>query len=827
MKNLACFIAIMFFCFSLPQLTAQQNFVDQPSTPDYHASGVANMAVPGEFGTVGNSGGPNGSTMQFYSHTAAGIISSFQYFHPAQEQLEVIDIVYTGQTCSTTNANGYYVTGNATAPGSTAKHVFVAQLDATGIPIWYREINVGFNGTAKAIIIGQVDPTPTDPNQTGQRVYVLGMDSPGVPFAAALDQCGNTAWGPFNYGGPNDPQRQAEDITFSNSSTAGPQVVFTGSELNAAGGGPATWVTSLDPLSGAVNWSNQYPAFDSFSDQGYAIAADANDIMVVGRAENNNDLDIYAVKLDPFGNPLYQHRIASTSTANALEWGEDVRPSNIPGHFFVLGRDGATGQTILMELDATGVPGAEVIYPMTQQGILRDQMDINPLGGLYISSNTMSGSGDYFNIFTAGGVLPPPCGPDPYPMDYVPTQGMIGSQPFPYQISPWESLQLQAFQIQLNTVDPCEQTGDICEVNSDFCFDVVNSTVNFSNYSFGNGTVTYEWDFGDGNTSTAMDPTHTYPTPSAPMTYTVCLTVINTMPDGTVCCYTCCKEITINPPCYDNIPGPTFNYLYKNNGSIKFNNPSGAGGAFTKTWTINGVFHSNLNQPPSITLPPGIHIVCLEITKNSNPNCTEKFCRNILVDPACDMPKSGRIAHATCLNSTTVDFEAIVGGTTAAHVYEWDFGDGNTGSGQVITHTYSSYGDYLVCVDVIDGNCMKRICHMISVSAPACSDSCSSSTRMAGESVTEEVIDELNKGTELQIMPNPVRGQARAVFSQIEGEKASISISDMNGQLIQRSRVAKGDRNYEFDLSNKPSGMYIMTLQLSNGKVISSKIMKD
>ncbi|PWL37807.1 hypothetical protein DKG77_13615 [Flagellimonas aquimarina] len=58
-------------------------------------------------------------------------------------------------------------------------------------------------------------------------------------------------------------------------------------------------------------------------------------------------------------------------------------------------------------------------------------------------------------------------------------------------------------------------------------FDAVQSEINFLEYTFTNsstGAVNYEWDFGDGNTSTEESPTHVY---AEAAEYTVTLTAIN------------------------------------------------------------------------------------------------------------------------------------------------------------------------------------------------------------------------------------------------------------------------------------------------------------
>jgi PKD repeat protein len=58
-------------------------------------------------------------------------------------------------------------------------------------------------------------------------------------------------------------------------------------------------------------------------------------------------------------------------------------------------------------------------------------------------------------------------------------------------------------------------------------FDAVQSEINFLEYTFTNsstGAVNYEWDFGDGNTSTEESPTHVY---AEAAEYTVTLNAIN------------------------------------------------------------------------------------------------------------------------------------------------------------------------------------------------------------------------------------------------------------------------------------------------------------
>jgi hypothetical protein len=76
--------------------------------------------------------------------------------------------------------------------------------------------------------------------------------------------------------------------------------------------------------------------------------------------------------------------------------------------------------------------------------------------------------------------------------------------------------------------------GTLCQANSQFT--VFADSVNAGNYfaynqSTGTGSITYLWDFGDGNTSTQAYPFHQYATPGQ---YVICLTA--TAHTGSITC---------------------------------------------------------------------------------------------------------------------------------------------------------------------------------------------------------------------------------------------------------------------------------------------------
>ncbi len=396
-----------------------------------------------------------------------------------------------------------------------------------------------------------------------------------------------------------------------------------------------------------------------------------------------------------------------------------------------------------------------------------------------------------------------------------------------------KSFDFQLLQSTLSTYNPCPTCCSAlascavpcpsCEITGDFCYESEASSVSFTNNTYGNGTVSYIWDFGDGTSSIDMNPTKTYSFTGS-QTFTVCLTISNILADQTECCKTICKDITLTKPCYDNIPGPEFNFNSFSNGSVKFNNPSGAGDAFTKTWTIDGTFYSNLNQPPvANSLSPGFHDVCLEVSKNSNPNCSETYCRKVYINDPCSVPTIARFKHLGCVNSGSVIFESTSTGVDSNTIYEWDFGDGSNGSGSPISHMYDSLGTYLVCLNIKNDQCSKRMCYSIEIQSSSIDENCP----MPREAFPPILNDPWNSGQDLQVIPNPAKNKITAVFSQIREESATLSLTNLKGQEIQRHSLQKGFNNFDMILDELPPGMYILSLHHQDGKVISAKLMKE
>ncbi len=226
--------------------------------------------------------------------------------------------------------------------------------------------------------------------------------------------------------------------------------------------------------------------------------------------------------------------------------------------------------------------------------------------------------------------------------------------------------------------------------NSTADFSVTNvcdgDTVFFTNNSTGN-ISTYAWNFGDGNTSTDIQPAHLY---NAPGTYQVQL-----ITDNGNCADTITKSVTV-------FATPVAAFATANSclgTPTVFNNQSAiSSGVMNFNWSFgDGV--TSINASPTHTyLNEGIYTVQLIAT--SNNNCIDTSTLNVSIYA---QPKANIIVNNVCFGTAV----AFGNGTTpiADTDFIWHFGDGNTSNDLAPIHNYASAGTYTVSLvaENIDG----------------------------------------------------------------------------------------------------------------------------
>ncbi len=200
-------------------------------------------------------------------------------------------------------------------------------------------------------------------------------------------------------------------------------------------------------------------------------------------------------------------------------------------------------------------------------------------------------------------------------------------------------------------------------------------TVAFSNT--GIDATNYYWDFGDGSSSTAANPTHTY---NYGGNFNVCLIASNGCSSETVC-----QLITIvcSAPLASfssNINGLSLNFISTSSNAANFN------------WNFgDGNFSTNEN-PNYVYYSAGTYTVCLNV---SNACGTYSTCDTVTVN--CVSPIANYSSSVSGLTATFINTSSNAASVT------WNFGDSNISSLNNPVHVYSNPGTYTVTLIVSNG----------------------------------------------------------------------------------------------------------------------------
>ena len=226
--------------------------------------------------------------------------------------------------------------------------------------------------------------------------------------------------------------------------------------------------------------------------------------------------------------------------------------------------------------------------------------------------------------------------------------------------------------------------------------------VSFNNTSTGSGTLTYSWDFGNGNTSNLQNPSQTYNTCG---NYVVTLTVSNGSKTATDTAHITvyCKPI-VNFT-YDNSSGCPGTCVLFTNTSV-----AGSGTISSVFWDFGDGNTSTSATPMHCYMSPGIYNVTLTVTNSFGCSNSTVISNAITINKPPVANFSGTPTFQ-CQAPATVNFSNFSSGSGNL-MYKWDFGDPGSGSSNASTastpaHTYNASGSYTVMLIVTDGNGCK------------------------------------------------------------------------------------------------------------------------
>ncbi len=230
------------------------------------------------------------------------------------------------------------------------------------------------------------------------------------------------------------------------------------------------------------------------------------------------------------------------------------------------------------------------------------------------------------------------------------------------------------------------------------CLHEVSIFTDTSTPVIGSNIQNWKWNFGDGDSSSAVNATHTY---SAIGNYTVTLTVISK--EG------CFDSTSTNTTIY-GLPDVHFSNSKACTGTaIQFNDSSTCILGIPTSWywdfgTTGG--NSILKSPTYIYNSAFAYPVTLIVT--SNYGCKDSLTKYIIINQS---PQFNIQANDNCFNTpTTFQYLPIVGSSTNVG-YLWNLGDSSYSSNPSPQHIYNDPGIYNIDLTVtnIGNSCSTKL----------------------------------------------------------------------------------------------------------------------
>ncbi len=296
------------------------------------------------------------------------------------------------------------------------------------------------------------------------------------------------------------------------------------------------------------------------------------------------------------------------------------------------------------------------------------------------------------------------------------------------------------------------------------------------------GGTTYLWDFGDTQTSTEANPTHTYQMSG---TYIILLTATNACGSQTKA-----LQITVG-----EAPTARFTAVRPNGcapHTVNFSDAS-SGEYTSRFWEFPGgnPATSTDASPRVVYAMPGEYDVRLTVRGTLGSDTVLNIAYvNVLPSPT--------PIFTFAVNGNTITFNNESAGSTS---YQWSFGDGQTSTQLNPVHIFANSGVYTVTLNASNAYCGRSLSRVIAV----------------GLNATEDL-----RESGILVFPNPTHNLL-TINAETFGKPLQMKLFSLDGKLIFNQNFTK---QLEVELSAFANGMYLLQLQ-SEEKVWVAKIVKQ
>jgi len=223
----------------------------------------------------------------------------------------------------------------------------------------------------------------------------------------------------------------------------------------------------------------------------------------------------------------------------------------------------------------------------------------------------------------------------------------------------------------------------------DFTFSIIScNSVQFT--AIAPSAISYQWNFGDGNSSNISNPMHTFPNAG---TYSVTLTVT----DGNGCTNSVTKQITVTP-----VSGHRSDTTICEGQAVEIH---AFPGADTYSWAP-GASLSNTTIYNPIATPTTTTMYVATVTMATG--CV--FYDTVVVHVSTKVSAGFDYSPNPPIANRPIQFNSY---TSGAQHYAWSFGDGTGSAEEDPIHLYTRSGSFQVCLIVTNDACLDTVCKMI------------------------------------------------------------------------------------------------------------------
>ncbi|MFN8393924.1 MAG: PKD domain-containing protein [Bacteroidia bacterium] len=335
-----------------------------------------------------------------------------------------------------------------------------------------------------------------------------------------------------------------------------------------------------------------------------------------------------------------------------------------------------------------------------------------------------------------------------------------------------------------------------------------NPAVSFSNLSTTNSgsVVSWNWDFGDQNTGTGPNPSHTY---ASTGTYQVCLTIATS--NG--CTSTFCDSVTAGAAqsnctaslTYTQLPSGAFGFVVTASGTgvpVQYFYDFADGNVLTSPYDT--VTHS---YPNGGTMQPCVTVLFSD-------SCVATACTTVFAGIFCQ-------ALFYAVPDTTGQYSLLLVNNSFGTnlVYSWSFGDGGTSTLAYPQHTYAGVGTYAICLDITDtvSSCFSNFCDSITVTQKQLAAFTIQVVPPGG--LTGATTPSPDPISDLSIYPNPVGETLNLKLTLEQRSMVNVRLMDLNGRIVKSvdgGIKAAGMQDLKMDVREIPAGLYLLQVD-ANG----------